>query len=215
MALSQWVDSALLVYQTKTRSDIRAPFFIQPDSTSREDLTAVSEPESLISASTIAALKAKVKTWASETEAGKHLSRSSLRDSSSDSRRALKICILDGFLLYSESISAIHQYMDIKYFLPVSYGTSKARREARGPYVLKDGSVWAEPPKYFDVIVWPNYVEDHGWMFEDGNVDGRVKKDIVKEKEIEVLSEGTEDMETILKSAVEFLIRDLTNLVTE
>jgi nicotinamide/nicotinate riboside kinase len=128
----------------------------------------------------------------------------------------LKICILDGFLLYAESMSAIHQYMDIKYFIQVSYGASKARREGRAPYVLKDGSVWTEPPGYFDKIVWPNYVEEHGWMFEDGDVDGRVKRDVVREKEIEVLNERTEgEMEATVKWAVECLIRNLTNLVAE
>jgi nicotinamide/nicotinate riboside kinase len=139
-----------------------------------------------------------------------------LKDPGSNSGPALKICILDGFLLYAESMSAIHQYMDLKYFLPVSYGASKARREARAPYVLKDGSVWTEPPGYFDKIVWPNYVEEHGWMFEDGDVGGRVKRDVVRGKEIEVLSERTDgDMETTVKWAVECLIRNLTSWIAK
>ena len=82
--------------------------------------------------------------------------------------------------------------------------------------MLKDGSVWTEQPGYFDKIVWPNYVEEHGWMFEGGDVDGRVKRDVVREKEIEVLNERAEgEMEATVKWAVECLIRNLTNLVAE
>jgi nicotinamide/nicotinate riboside kinase len=188
--------------------------FNKPDSRSAEDHTIISESESLVPASTITTLKAKVKKWISETEAGKILDENNFQDSRGNPLSALKICILDGFLLYSDSMSAIHQFMDMKYFLPVSCKISRARRESRPPYVLKDGSVWTDPPGYFEKIIWPNYVEEHGWMFGDGDVEGRVKRDVLGDKGIQVLSERTDgDMESTLGWAVECLIRDLTNLV--
>jgi nicotinamide/nicotinate riboside kinase len=135
----------------------------------------------------------------------------------SSSRPALKICILDGFLLYTDSMTAVQKHIDVKYFLQVSYKKSKARREARAPYVLRDGSVWQDPPGYFDKIVWSNYVEEHGWMFEDNDVNGKMKRDALREAGIGVLSDrGPDvDMGTTLNWAVESLIRELTNLVAE
>jgi nicotinamide/nicotinate riboside kinase len=114
-------------------------------------------------------------------------------------------------------MTAIHEYMDIKYFLPVTYEQSKGRRESRPPYALKDGGVWQDPPRYFDKIVWPNYVEEHRWMFENGDVNGRVKSDTMREKGIRAhIDRGLDlDMETTLKWAVESLITDLTDLLTE
>jgi hypothetical protein len=47
-------------------------------------------------------------------------------------------------------------------------------------------------------------------------VGGRVKRDAVRQKKIEVLSEKTDgDMETTVKWAVECLIRSLTSWVAE
>jgi nicotinamide/nicotinate riboside kinase len=153
-------------------------------------------------------LKSKVKKWTEPGNIGHGLLDSS--------PQALKLCIFDGFLLYSDSMSAIHNYMDIKYFVQVSYAKSKARREARSGYVLREG-FWQDPPGYFDKIVWPNYVADHQWMFENGDVNGRVKKEALHESGIEAQTDKDPDvdMETTLKWAVESLMKDLANLVAE
>lgn len=77
--------------------------------------------------------------------------------------------------------------------------------------------IWEDPPGYFDKIVWPNYVEDHQWMFELGDVDGRLKEEKLQESGVEVQTDKGPDleMETSLKWAVETLMRDLANLVVE
>jgi nicotinamide/nicotinate riboside kinase len=179
---------------------------LQPHFKSTEDQNEVGE--CLVPDSTIVELKAKVKKWTEPGNIGHDLLGSN--------PRALKLCILDGFLLYSDSMSAIHNYMDIKYFLQVSYAKSKARREARSGYVLREG-FWQDPPGYFDKIVWPNYVADHGWMFENGDVNGRMKKKDLRESRIEAQTDKDPDVdvETTLKWVVESLIKDLTNLVAE
>lgn len=94
------------------------------------------------------------------------------------STSALKLCVLDGFLLFSPSMAAIQPALDVKVFLRASYERAKSRREARDGYVTLEG-FWADPPGYVDKIVWPNYVEEHKWMFEDGNVEGKYKKDVL------------------------------------
>lgn len=100
--------------------------------------------------------------------------------------------------------------MDIKFFLRVSYAKTKARREARSGYVTLEG-FWEDPPGYVDKIVWPNYVEDHRWMFEGGDVEGVLKDEVVRELDIKSQEEGVDvDMATTLKWAVEMLMEELS-----
>ncbi|WWC72154.1 uncharacterized protein I206_106114 [Kwoniella pini CBS 10737] len=62
--------------------------------------------------------------------------------------------IVDGFVLYWD----------------------KTRREERQVYVLQHGSVWVDPPNYFEKIVWPGYVKAHSQIF-DGVETGPVKEE--------------------------------------
>jgi nicotinamide/nicotinate riboside kinase len=107
-------------------------------------------------------------------------------------------------------MAAIQEHMDIKLFLRVSYAKAKARREARSGYATIEG-FWEDPPGYVDKIVWPNYVAEHKWMFEDGNVEGKLKEDVLEQWGIKAqLDKGPDvDMETTLKWAVETLMKEL------
>lgn len=117
--------------------------------------------------------------------------------------------MFDGFLLYSKSMSSVQPQMDIKLFLRVSYVKAKGRREARSGYVTLEG-FWEDPPGYVDKIVWPNYMEDHKWMFENGDVEGNLKDDVVKETGIRSQDGGVDiDMATTLKWAVQLLMQEL------
>ncbi|KAH7173760.1 P-loop containing nucleoside triphosphate hydrolase protein [Fusarium flagelliforme] len=107
-------------------------------------------------------------------------------------RNNLRLCLLDGFLLYSPSMAAINPNLDIKLFLRTTYEKAKARREARDGYVTLEG-FWADPPGYVDKIVWPNYVEEHAWMFEDGDVEGKFKDDVLEKEGIKVQSDVSAD----------------------
>lgn len=35
---------------------------------------------------------------------------------------------------------------------------------------------WEDPPGYVDNVVWPNYVKDHAFLFENGEVEGLYDK---------------------------------------
>lgn len=82
-------------------------------------------------------------------------------------------------------MAAIKPNLDIKLFLRTTYAKAKARREARDGYVTLEG-FWADPPGYVDKIVWPNYVEQHAWMFQGGDVEGEFKMDVLEKEGIKV-----------------------------
>ena len=89
--------------------------------------------------------------------------------------RTIDLTIIDGFLLYADpnapSIpTSITDLLDLKLFLRSDHDRTKTRREARKGYVTLEG-FWEDPEGYVDDVVWPNYVREHKWMFEDGNVD--------------------------------------------
>ncbi|KAF7558490.1 hypothetical protein G7046_g5660 [Stylonectria norvegica] len=129
---------------------IRQNASFPPTLDSKEDQNSIGECP--VPASTIQALKSHVAASLSPTH---------------PLLNTLRLCVLDGFLLYSPSMAALQQNLDIKLFLRASYARAKARREARDGYVTIEG-FWADPPGYVDKIVWPNYVEEHAWMFKGG-----------------------------------------------
>ncbi|KAL4732621.1 ribosylnicotinamide kinase [Fusarium chlamydosporum] len=125
-------------------------------------------------------------------------------------RNNLRLCLLDGFLLYSPSMAAIKPNLDIKLFLRTTYEKAKARREARDGYVTLEG-FWADPPGYVDKIVWPNYVEEHAWMFEEGDVEGKFKTDVLDKEGIKVQSDVSADgdIEKTFRWTVDTILEEL------
>ena len=95
------------------------------------------------------------------------------------------ICIIDGFLLYSESMHSIRELFDVKLFLRTDYATAKSRRENRTGYVTLEG-FWEDPPGYVEKVVWPNYVGDHAFLFEGGNVEGDFKGEVLESVGVKV-----------------------------
>lgn len=175
----------------------------QPDLDSKEDQNSVGKcpvPDSVIDE-----MKVSVKKWTEEGGLGHGILTSS--------PHPIRLCIFDGFLLYAQSMISVQPQIDIKMFLRVSYAKAKARREARSGYVTLEG-FWEDPPGYVDKIVWPNYVEDHKFMFQDGDVEGALKEDVVREWRINYLKEGLDiDMTTTLRWAVAILMEQLPQLV--
>lgn len=87
------------------------------------------------------------------------------------------IAIVDGFLLFPDSMAEIRELFDVKMFLRTSYETAKTRREARSGYVTLEG-FWEDPPGYVDRIVWPNYVNDHSFLFQNQDVDAELDESV-------------------------------------
>jgi nicotinamide/nicotinate riboside kinase len=194
----------LTMLQTSTSGELFS--YWQSDFDSKEDRNDVGKCP--VSDFVIESLKAKVHEWTQPGHPG--------HDILNSSPSSLRLCILDGFLLYSPSMASIQKHMDIKLFLRVSYAKAKVRREARSGYATIEG-FWEDPPGYVEKIVWPNYVLEHQWMFENGDVEGKLKDDVLTECKINTQADkGLDvDMETTLNWAVETLMKELEKLKTK
>ena len=195
----------------------------QPFVDSKEDQNSIGECP--VSEAKITAMKAKVQSWLEPGQPGHSILLSS-PSSSSSLGSPLKICLLDGFLLYAAPTTALGStvppLLDVRLFLRVSHDRARARREARDGYVTLEG-FWTDPPGYVDQVVWPNYVASHAWLFENGDAEcGSLDEDVLAEHRIRAVplkagqgqAEGgvDVDMETTFEWAVETLMRELENL---
>jgi nicotinamide/nicotinate riboside kinase len=124
----------------------------------------------------------------------------------------VRVAIVDGFLLYSQEMATIRDTFDVKLFLRTDYETAKRRREARSGYVTLEG-FWADPPGYVDKIVWPNYVKDHQYLFQNDDVEGDVNGELVNDLGIDVMpAEKQGDLSACLAWAYDKLETALRNL---
>lgn len=148
---------------------IRAHGVSPPDVTSKEDQNSVGKVD--VDHALIEDLKWKASKWMYAD--------------------APPILLCDGFLLYSEGMKEIRDLLNVKLFLRTDYQTAKARRDGRSGYVTLEG-FWEDPPGYVDKIVWPNYVQDHAFLFEQGDVEGKLKEDVVRELGIKAMPESAQ-----------------------
>ena len=113
-----------------------------------------------------------------------------------------RLVILDGFLLLGKSVQQIRDVLDVKILLQAKYENAKHRRENRAGYVTLEG-FWEDPPGYFDRVVWPNYVEQHDFLFQEANVEGDVEVTTTQQLGIHVCpGNGEWDMQQILSWAI-------------
>ena len=113
------------------------------------------------------------------------------------------IVIMDGFLLFGESVRDVRENIDVRILLRAKYERAKERRESRSGYVTLEG-FWEDPPGYVDKVVWPNYVEEHALLFEGGDVEGKANEEVVRRLGVEICpGEGEWHMEQVLEWAVE------------
>ena len=96
------------------------------------------------------------------------------------------LILTDGFLLLGANVpSSLKSLFDIKILLRAGYQEAKERRERRNGYVTLEG-FWQDPEGYFEEVVWPGYVREHGWVFEGGDVEGRVRESVVRGEGVRV-----------------------------
>lgn len=136
---------------------------------------------------------------------------SALRERRGEGWKPRRLVVVDGFLLLGPSVSTIRELFDVRILLRSGYEDSKRRREARSGYATLEGW-WQDPPGYFDEIVWPNYVKEHGFLFEDEDVQGQVREDIARKEDIEVVpGMGERSLDETLGWVVEVVRRALRN----
>ncbi|KAF8893914.1 P-loop containing nucleoside triphosphate hydrolase protein [Infundibulicybe gibba] len=91
--------------------------------------------------------------------------------------------LVDGFLLYWHP--EVIEQLDTRVFLRVPHDVLKKRRHERHGYhtaVQSDpeGTLWRDPPGYWEQIVYPAYVDAHRDVFENGDIDHGLPGDKVK-----------------------------------
>ncbi|KAF8170292.1 P-loop containing nucleoside triphosphate hydrolase protein [Mycena galopus ATCC 62051] len=82
--------------------------------------------------------------------------------------------LVDGFLLYWHP--EVIAQLDVRIFLRVPHDVLRARRHERHGYhtaVQSDpeGTLWRDPPQYWENIVYPAYVDANREVFEEGDVE--------------------------------------------
>lgn len=158
-----------------------------------------------VPAPVIAAQKSRVAAWLAPSQPGHDIfSRP----------EGIHVCLLDGFLLYTPAVAPVMRGLDVKLFLLVSRAKATQRREARDGYVTLEG-FWKDPPGYVDKIVWPNYAESHAWLFEGGDVEGRLDEEVLREQGIRAqVDRGLDvDMSTTLEWTVGTIMEELERLM--
>ncbi|KIV98139.1 hypothetical protein PV10_01819 [Exophiala mesophila] len=183
--LQDWdcVESLDLKLFEDTLRHVQAHGVVPAGSVSKEDENSVGE--SGVSDEVVEQHGAQVQAWFDGLI-------SSLSDV--DTLRDIRICILDGFLLYppppslrssststaptttsSDPLSQLHHLtstlLSPRLFLPTILPRLLHRRLNRTGYVTLEG-FWTDPPGYCQDLVWPNYVRDHAWMYVGGEVNG-------------------------------------------
>ena len=79
------------------------------------------------------------------------------------------IGITDRFLVYQDL--TIRDLLDIKVFLRTSKEESRTRRFERPDYKGSEmgGEFFWRTEDYFEMFVWPNYMREHEFLFEDAD----------------------------------------------
>lgn len=127
-------------------------------------------------------------------------------------REEVRLCILDGFLLYPDPHNStdpgmvalregVAEKLDLRLFLPVAREKMLERRGRRTGYVTLEG-FWEDPEGYVEDVVWVNYVRDCGWMFEAEEM-GVLRKGVVEEAGVRIASgDGKDGMEGLFRWGV-------------
>ncbi|KZT24191.1 P-loop containing nucleoside triphosphate hydrolase protein [Neolentinus lepideus HHB14362 ss-1] len=118
--------------------------------------------------------------------------------------------LLDGFLLYWDK--EVVDSLDVRIFLRVPYDVLRKRREERHGYHTAEGSLWRDPPNYFDQIVYPAYVRAHTGVFLDGDVENGRPTDKVKDLVVLEPLKVESGMDGIVERACEVIGETLKKL---
>jgi len=172
-----------------TLSHVRKHGTLPPDIVSIEDQNSVGDVH--VTSDEVNSLHEQMRSWF-EAIVRKHVAT----DTHAEVPREIRICVLEGFLLYPPSPRSAgfastahglagdetddlvelydlsHELLSAKLFLPCTKSQMVERREKRTGYVTLEG-FWTDPPGYVEDVVWVNYGRYHGWMYQ-GDVEAEV-----------------------------------------
>ncbi|MCJ1466378.1 ribosylnicotinamide kinase [Pseudocyphellaria aurata] len=120
------------------------------------------------------------------------------------------VAIVDGSLLYHDP--KIRSLFDVKILLRASRELSRRRRFEKPEYTgSESGEDFWRTREYFDRVLWSNYSEEFGPLFENGDVQGRPIVELCERLGIAVQPELDPNVSEIVKWAAESIIKDLSN----
>lgn len=95
------------------------------------------------------------------------------RESGDDATQLVWV-LVDGFLLYWHK--DVIAELDVRIMLRVPHDVLKQRRYQRHGYhtavqCMEEGTLWRDPPGYWEQIVYPGYLEAHKDVFVNGDVE--------------------------------------------
>lgn len=182
----------------------------QPSVDSKEDRNSVGN--ATLSPDVVAAARERVAAWLRPGNPGHCILGPITEADDASTVEKKRLCLFDGFLLYTSEMAPVMELIDVRLFLLVSRAKATARRKARDGYVTLEG-FWKDPPGYVDKIVWPNYAEAHAWLFEGGDVESRPNEKVLAEHGIRAPTgdgKGHDvDLNTTLTWAVDTIIEEL------
>jgi len=133
--------------------------------------------------------------------------------SDSTASEEIQWVIVDGFLLYWDK--EIADQLDISIFLRVPHDALKQRRHERHGYHTAvqtdpEGSLWRDPPNYWEQIVYPAYVSAHKGLFEGGDVENGSLT--AEAKSCLLLLEGQKmSMQELLDNSCQAILRTISH----
>jgi nicotinamide/nicotinate riboside kinase len=126
--------------------------------------------------------------------------------------RAKGLVVVDGFLLFGEGVTEVRELLDVKLLLRATFDATTRRRKARNGYVTLEG-FWVDPEGYAEEVVWPAYVEEHGFMFVEGDVEGEAAEEVVQRLGVNVCPRmGEWGLEKVLEWVVSVILAELEKL---
>lgn len=117
--------------------------------------------------------------------------------------KKVKVVIVDGFMIYHDN--TLKNMFDVRILVRAPYNVLKNRRSARDGYQTLD-SYWVDPPFYFDEFVYSSYVQEHKHLFEEENVEGKLRSDA---NLVELLNDDELDMNEALNFVADQIIESL------
>ncbi|KXS22090.1 hypothetical protein M427DRAFT_50452 [Gonapodya prolifera JEL478] len=121
-------------------------------------------------------------------------------------RKSLNIVLVDGFLLFADL--AVAQEFDFRVFLDADYATLKQRRESRSGYLTSDGSIWKDPPGFFDSIVWLAAIENNSLIRDPVS-----RQEAAIDEDTLILDTGSSDLESCVERVAGLLLESLSRRV--
>ena len=122
------------------------------------------------------------------------------------------VILVDGFMLFANGTKELLSLFDIKLLLRTTFLEAKTRRDARTGYVTLEG-FWEDPPFYVDDIVWPNYVKEHAYLFEHGDVESEFDQAVCAELDIDGMPKNCgRDVVQLVQWAVRKIIENVENI---